>query len=128
MTPVATKHAAIVGTANGLCRFKDDIRVVIEAAQFADYIWPAMEQIVEMSHEYWRTRGQFSPNVVLRLASCGYIGGGLITWTTDPVPGYPSATLPGYKATNDNWWAAWTGYTKLLSTGSSYTTTLVVAS
>ncbi|MSP71700.1 MAG: 2-oxoisovalerate dehydrogenase [Myxococcales bacterium] len=73
--PIAEDY--IVGTANGLCRFKDDIRVVIEAAQFADYIWPAMEQIVEMSHEYWRTRGQFSPNVVLRLASCGYIGGGL---------------------------------------------------
>ncbi|MHC4836905.1 MAG: alpha-ketoacid dehydrogenase subunit alpha/beta [Planctomycetota bacterium] len=67
----------IVGTANGMCRYRDDIRVVIEAAQFADYVWPAMEQIVEMSHEYWRTRGQFSPNVVLRLASCGYIGGGL---------------------------------------------------
>ena len=57
----------------------------------------------------------------------GYIGGGLITWTTDPVPGYPSATLPGYKATNDNWWAAWTGYTKLLTTGSGYTTDVVAS-
>ena len=57
----------------------------------------------------------------------GYIGGGLITWTTDPVPGYPSATLPGYKATNDNWWAAWTGYTKLLTTGSGYTTNVVAS-
>lgn len=67
----------IVGTANGMCRFRKDIRVVIEAAQFADYVWPAMEQIVEMGHEYWRTKGQFSPNVVLRLASGGYITGGL---------------------------------------------------
>ncbi|MEI6806527.1 MAG: thiamine pyrophosphate-dependent enzyme, partial [Myxococcaceae bacterium] len=67
----------IVGTANGLCRFKPEIRVVIEAAQFADYVWPAMEQIVEMSHEHWRSNGQFSPNVVLRLASGGYITGGL---------------------------------------------------
>ena len=67
----------IVGTANGMCRFRDDIRVVIEAAQFADYVWPAMEQIVEMTHEYWRTRGQFSPNVTIRLASGGYIGGGI---------------------------------------------------
>lgn len=67
----------IVGTANGLCRFDPDIRVVIEAAQFADYVWPAMEQIVEMSHDYWRSKGQFSPNVVLRLASGGYITGGL---------------------------------------------------
>ncbi|MEM7403210.1 MAG: thiamine pyrophosphate-dependent enzyme [Myxococcota bacterium] len=67
----------IVGTANGMCRFNPDIRVVVEAAQFADYIWPAMEQIVEMSHEYWRTKGQFCPNVVLRLTSGGYIQGGL---------------------------------------------------
>ncbi|HXW60443.1 MAG TPA: thiamine pyrophosphate-dependent enzyme, partial [Myxococcota bacterium] len=67
----------IVGTANGMTRYRSDIRVVIEAAQFADYIWPAMEQIVEMGHDYWRSNGQFSPNVVLRLASGGYISGGL---------------------------------------------------
>ena len=67
----------IVGTANGFSRFKDDIRVVIEAAQFADYVWPAMEQIVETSHEYYRSNGQNCPNIVLRLASGGYIGGGL---------------------------------------------------
>lgn len=73
--PIAEDY--IVGTANGLCRYKDDIRVVVEAAQFADYVWPAMEQLVEMSHEYWRTRGQFCPNVTLRLSSGGYIGGGL---------------------------------------------------
>ncbi len=45
--------------------------------EFADYFWPAMEQYIEMSHEYWRTNGAFSPNVVIRLASGGYIGGGL---------------------------------------------------
>lgn len=67
----------IVGTANGMSRYSKDIRIVIEAAQFADYVWPAMEQIVEMGHEYWRTNGQFCPNVVLRLASGGYITGGL---------------------------------------------------
>jgi 2-oxoisovalerate dehydrogenase E1 component len=67
----------IVGTANGMSRYRKDLRVVIEAAQFADYIWPAMEQIVEMGHDYWRSNGQFSPNVVLRLASGGYITGGL---------------------------------------------------
>jgi len=67
----------IVGTANGMCRFDPKIHVVIEAAQFADYVWPAMEQIVEIGHEYWRTKGQFSPNVVCRLASGGYITGGL---------------------------------------------------
>ena len=67
----------IVGTANGMSRFKKDIRVVIEAAQFADYVWPAMEQIVETGHDYWRSKGQFAPNIVCRLASGGYITGGL---------------------------------------------------
>jgi 2-oxoisovalerate dehydrogenase E1 component len=67
----------IVGTANGFSRFRDDIRVVIEAAQFTDYVWPSMEQMVEMTHEYWRTAGKFSPNVVIRLSCGGYIGGGL---------------------------------------------------
>ncbi len=67
----------IVGTANGMSRFSNDIRIVIEAAQFADYVWPAMEQIVETSHDYWRSKGQYSPNIVCRLASGGYITGGL---------------------------------------------------
>ncbi len=73
--PIAEDY--IVGTANGMCRFDPNIHVVIEAAQFADYVWPAMEQIVELGHEYWRTNGQFTPNIVCRLASGGYITGGL---------------------------------------------------
>lgn len=36
-----------------------------------------MEQFVETTHEYWRTKGQYSPNITVRLASGGYIGGGL---------------------------------------------------
>lgn len=67
----------IVGTANGFCRYRDDIWVVVEGAEFADYFWPAMDQLVECSHEYWRTRGQYTPNLVIRLASGGYIQGGL---------------------------------------------------
>lgn len=67
----------IVGTANGMSRFNNKIRIVIEGAEFADYFWPAMEQFVELTHEYWRTNGQFKPNVTIRLASGGYIGGGL---------------------------------------------------
>ena len=74
-SPIA--EDSIVGTANGFCRYKDDIWVIIEGAEFADYFWPAMEQLVEHSHEYWRTKGQFVPNVVIRLASGGYIQGGL---------------------------------------------------
>lgn len=67
----------IVGTANGMSRFDPKIRVVIEGAEFADYFWPAMEQYVECTHDYWRSNGQFSPNITLRLASGGYIGGGI---------------------------------------------------
>lgn len=67
----------IVGTANGMSRFDKKIRIVVEGAEFADYFWPAMEQFVEMTHDYWRSNGKFSPNVTIRLASGGYIGGGL---------------------------------------------------
>jgi len=73
--PIAEDY--IVGTANGMSRFDDKIRIVIEGAEFADYFWPAMEQFVTTTHEYWRTNGQFSPNITIRLASGGYIGGGL---------------------------------------------------
>jgi 2-oxoisovalerate dehydrogenase E1 component len=67
----------IMGTANGFSRYREDIHVVIEGAQFADYLWPAMEQLIECSHDYYRSNGQFAPNVLIRLASGGYIGGGL---------------------------------------------------
>jgi 2-oxoisovalerate dehydrogenase E1 component len=79
----------IVGTANGMSRFNKKIRLVIEGAEFADYFWPAMEQFVELTHEYWRTNGKFSPNVTIRLASGGYIGGGL----------YHSQTIEGAMTT-----------------------------
>lgn len=67
----------IMGTANGMSRYSKKLRVVVEGAEFADYFWPAMEQFVETTHEYWRTKGQYSPNITVRLASGGYIGGGL---------------------------------------------------
>lgn len=67
----------IVGTANGMSRFDPKIRIVIEGAEFADYFWPAIEQYIECTHEYWRSYGKFTPNITLRLASGGYIGGGL---------------------------------------------------
>lgn len=73
--PIAEDY--IVGTANGMSRFDPKIRIVIEGAEFADYFWPAMEQYVECTHEYWRSNGKFVPNITLRLASGGYIGGGL---------------------------------------------------
>lgn len=73
--PIAEDY--IVGTANGMSRFDPKIHVVIEGAEFADYFWPAVEQYVECTHEYWRSNGKFAPNITLRLASGGYIGGGL---------------------------------------------------
>lgn len=73
--PIAEDY--IMGTANGMSRFSPDIRIVVEGAEFADYFWPAIDQYVECTHEYWRTNGQFSPNITVRLAAGGYIGGGL---------------------------------------------------
>lgn len=73
--PIAEDY--ISATANGLSRYRKDIRIVIEGAQFADYYWPAAEQLIDISHDYYRSNGQFCPNIVIRLASGGYIGGGL---------------------------------------------------
>jgi 2-oxoisovalerate dehydrogenase E1 component len=82
-----------------MSRYDKKIRIVVEGAEFADYFWPAMEQLIEMSHDYWRSNGQFSANVTIRLASGGYIGGGLyhsqnIEGTLTTLPGirvvYPS--------------------------------------
>jgi 2-oxoisovalerate dehydrogenase E1 component len=73
--PIAENY--IMGTANGFSRYAEKIRVVVEGAEFADYFWPAMDQYVECAHDWYRTRGQFTPNVLIRLASGGYIGGGL---------------------------------------------------
>jgi 2-oxoisovalerate dehydrogenase E1 component len=84
----------ILGTANGFCRYRDDIWVVVEGAEFADYFWPAMEQLVETTHESWRTKGQFSPNIVIRLASGGYIQGGL--YHSQSIEG-ALAALPGLR-------------------------------
>ena len=43
-------------------------------------------------HEYWRNNGKFVPNVTVRLASGGYIGGGL--YHSQTIEGALS-TLPG---------------------------------
>ena len=90
--PIAENY--IIGTANGFSRFDGKIRVVCEGAEFADYLWPGFDQVVELSHEYWRTKGQFSPNVVIRLASGGNIGGGL--YHSQNIEGL-LATLPGLR-------------------------------
>jgi 2-oxoisovalerate dehydrogenase E1 component len=84
----------IMGTANGMSRFSDKLRIVVEGAEFADYFWPAMEQLVDTSHDYWRSKGQFSPNITVRLASGGYIGGGL--YHSQTIEG-ALTTLPGIR-------------------------------
>ncbi len=90
--PIAEDY--IMGTANGMTRFNDKIRVVVEGAEFADYFWPAMEQFVEASHDYWRSNGAFVPNITIRLASGGYIGGGL--YHSQNIEG-ALATFPGVR-------------------------------
>ena len=94
-SPIAENN--IVGSANGFCRYRDDIRVVIEGAEFADYFWPAMDQYIECSHEYWRTKGQYTPNLVIRLASGGYIQGGL--YHSQNLEG-TFTTIPGIRVVN----------------------------
>jgi len=90
--PIAEDY--ILGTANGMSRFDEKIRIVVEGAEFADYFWPAMEQMVETSHDYWRSNGAFSPNVTVRIASGGYIGGGL--YHSQNIEG-TLTTLPGIR-------------------------------
>ncbi|MFO8021451.1 MAG: thiamine pyrophosphate-dependent enzyme [Perlabentimonas sp.] len=90
--PIAEDY--ILGTANGMSRFSEKIRVVVEGAEFADYFWPAMEQYVDSAHDYWRSNGKFVPNVTIRLASGGYIGGGL--YHSQTIEGALS-TIPGVR-------------------------------
>lgn len=90
--PIAEDY--ILGTANGMSRFSDKIRIVVEGAEFADYFWPAMEQYVDSAHDYWRSNGKFVPNITIRLASGGYIGGGL--YHSQTIEG-ALASIPGVR-------------------------------
>ena len=90
--PIAEDY--ILGTANGMSRFSEKIRIVVEGAEFADYFWPAMEQYVDSAHDYWRSNGKFVPNITIRLASGGYIGGGL--YHSQNIEG-ALATIPGVR-------------------------------
>jgi 2-oxoisovalerate dehydrogenase E1 component len=90
--PIAEDY--ILGTADGFSRYCDGLRIIVEGAEFADYFWPAAEQMVEISHEYWRTNGKFSPNITIRIASGGYIGGGL--YHSQNIEGWLT-TLPGIR-------------------------------
>ncbi|WP_375793231.1 thiamine pyrophosphate-dependent enzyme [Chlamydia sp. 12-01] len=72
-TPLA--EATIIGTAIGMAM--DGIHKPVAEIQFADYIWPGINQLFsEASSIYYRSAGEWEVPLVIRAPCGGYIQGG----------------------------------------------------
>ncbi|ANG66364.1 alpha-ketoacid dehydrogenase subunit alpha/beta [Chlamydia gallinacea] len=72
-TPLA--EATIIGTAIGMAL--DGIHKPVAEIQFADYIWPGINQLFsEASSIYYRSAGEWEVPLVIRAPCGGYIQGG----------------------------------------------------
>lgn len=72
-TPLA--EATIIGTAVGMAM--DGIHRPVAEIQFADYIWPGINQLFsEASSIYYRSAGEWEIPLVIRAPCGGYIQGG----------------------------------------------------